>query len=223
MTPYYQDDWVTIFLGDCREILPTLPKVDLVLTAPPYGVSGIQNTRTAQSRGYRKNDYSQFQDSVEYVMDVVIPVVESLGDVRMIITPGNRCLTLYPPPASFGAVHQPASVGLQPWGRADSQPILYYGKSPHGGKALPSQRCSFTQTGGAEKNGHPCPKPMKLWKQLVASGSVEGETILDPFMGSGTTLRAAKDLNRHAIGIEIEEKYAEIAANRMAQEVMDFR
>ena len=73
-----------------------------------------------------------------------------------------------------------------------------------------------------EKNGHPCPKPINAWKSIMCNSSLEGHTILDPFMGSGTTLRAAKDLGRKAIGIEIDEKYCEIAAKRMAQEVFCF-
>ena len=69
---------------------------------------------------------------------------------------------------------------------------------------------------------HPTTKPMRLIHQFVQLFSDEGELILDPFMGSGTTLRAAKDLRRKAIGIEIEEKYCEIAAKRLEQEVFDF-
>jgi len=67
---------------------------------------------------------------------------------------------------------------------------------------------------------HPTEKPLWLFKRLVQASSNVGATILDPFMGSGTTLRAAKDLGRKAIGIELEEKYCEISAKRMAQEVL---
>ena len=75
----------------------------------------------------------------------------------------------------------------------------------------------------APKNGHPCPKPLGVWRKILRRVSPEDNgPILDPFMGSGTTLRVAKDLNRKAIGIEIEEKYCEIAANRMSQEVLEF-
>jgi site-specific DNA-methyltransferase (adenine-specific) len=70
----------------------------------------------------------------------------------------------------------------------------------------------------AETNGHPCPKPLRWMTWLVGLASRPGEKILDPFMGSGTTLRAAKDLARRAIGIELDERYCEIAAKRLAQE-----
>ena len=222
MKPYYQSGGITIYHGDCREILPSL-SFDAVLTDPPYGVSGKQNTRTATLRGRRKNDYTMFTDSVEYVRNIVIPVICMIVDernLRCIVTPGNRCLTMYPIPDSFGAVYQPASVGLQPWGRADAQPILYYGDSPYGGVALPGRKCSYVQTKAAEASDHPCPKPYGLFAQLLDALSLPGELVCDPFMGSGATLRAAKDLGRRAIGVEIEEKYCEIAVKRLAQEVL---
>lgn len=228
--PYYEDSAVTIYCGDSNELLSAGASagwcggpdaISLVLTDPPYGVKGEQNTKSANRLCGRKNAYGTFTDSLEYVSRSVLPVIRNcIAWFRtVIVTPGNFALCMYPNPVSFGCFYQPASVGLQPFGRADSQPILYYGKSPHAGIGLPSQSCSFVLTESPERNGHPCPKPQIAWQKLVCSGSQLGETILDPFMGSGTTLRAAKDLGRKAIGIEIEEKYCEIAALRMAQEV----
>jgi DNA modification methylase len=207
-----------LYLGDCREILPTLGPLDAVVTDPPYGVDGAQNTKTAKRRGGRKNDYGSFDDSVEYVEEVAVDLVTRLVrmGLRVVLTPGNRCLTLYPPPDSFGAIFQPASVGLQPWGRADAQPLLYYGKSPYGGNELPGRRCSYTATEAAEPNGHPCPKPIKLWMKVVASASREGETVLDPFMGSGTTGVACVRMGRKFVGIEIDPDYFNVACLRIA-------
>jgi len=74
----------------------------------------------------------------------------------------------------------------------------------------------------SERNGHPCPKPLEWMIWAMQLGSMEGEIVLDPFAGSGTTGRAAKDLRRKAILIEREEHYCEIAASRMAQMVLPF-
>lgn len=102
------------------------------------------------------------------------------------------------------------------------EPILFYGKPPK-----PLKHDAWTQLVSfrERENGagdHPCPKTLAFWKKLMKDTSDDGDLILDPFMGSGTTLRAAKDLGRRAIGIEINEAYAEIAANRLRQEVLQF-
>ena len=218
--PYYDHAGITIYHGDCREILPLLPKVDLVLTDPPYGVNGGSGTKgIARSH---KHCYLSIPDSPEWVKAEVIPRFCECLEIceRAIVTPGSIVFCSYPQPDSFGSLVQWACVGMQKWGRADSQPIFYYGRYPRVGKTI--SFCSFNSTRPPEDNGHPCPKPIGVWKSLLSKGSLEGETVLDPFMGSGTTLRAAKDLGRKAIGIEIEEKYCEIAAKRMSQEVFDF-
>lgn len=206
---------MTIYHGDCREILPQIGRFDLLLTDPPYGVSGEHNSKTAGSP--QKNAYGTFKDSPEYVRERVIPAINvALGICKAgIVTPGNRCLTFYPAPNSFGSFFQPASVGLQPWGRADSQPIFYYGSFPWDSKRIPENKCSFRLTESPEKNGHPCPKPIGAWLTLASIGAKAGESILDPFAGSGTTGRVAKDIGAKATLIEIEEIYCEIAAKRM--------
>lgn len=211
MKPYYEDSAVTIYHGDCREILPTLPKVDLVLMDPPYGLAGKDTD---------KNDYASFEDTSEQVTDLVRFVLKHFEGQRLVMTPGQAQMFKYPEPKAIGAFFYPAGSGSCSWGFVGWQPIFYYGSDPYlqrqKGRAMNSKSSSEQ----AEKNGHPCPKPIGQWKWLLNRCSFEGETVLDPFMGSGTTLRAAKDLGRKAIGIELEEKYCEIAARRMAQEVL---
>jgi DNA modification methylase len=209
----------TLYLGDCLEILPTLPKVDAVITDPPYGISGAQNTKNADRECGKKNAYGTFIDSVDYVASVCAPAVRLAleGAKRGVVTPGNACVTMYPRPQSFGCFYQPASIGLQPWGRADAQPILYYGKHPLGGIALPGSKCSYQLTEAPDVNGHPCPKPTRAMVWLVSAASLPGELVLDPFMGSGTTGVACAQLGRKFIGIEIEPKYFDIACRRIEQ------
>ncbi len=140
---------------------------------------------------------------------------------RAIITPGIPCMSSFPQPDSFGCLIQPATLGMQKWGFVDSQPIFYYGLDPRSGKTI--SKCSFMNTIAPEANGHPCPKPYHVWTLLLAKGSLNGETVLDPFMGSGTTLVAAKNLGRKAIGIEISREYCDIAIRRLQQEVFPFQ
>jgi len=215
--PYYQDDSCTIFHGDCREVLSEIGPVDVVLTDPPYGIEGGRSGGVARGKG----DYAGgFIDDRVYVEGVVVPVIQSLRKTAtaVVLTPGNRCLDLYPAAQSFGVFYQPAAVGLQTFGNTDAQPILYYGKNAS--KRVMGVPCSYRLVEPPPRLGHPCPKPPRTWQTLLNNISLSGQTILDPFMGVGTTLLAAKNLNRKAIGIEIEEKYCEIAAKRLAQEVL---
>ncbi len=217
LTPYYQHGGITIYHGDCREILPQLEPVDLVdlvLTDPPYGVgfSGKKTKQTSTNPSYLGADSD--------LGPIVIRMCKSFAS-RMIVTPGNRLCFRYPEPDELGCIFCPSGAGLGRWGFTMMHPILYYGKCPYLSAQRGHRPNSFSSFKTQGPNGHPCPKPLEWMKWLVLKGSVQtSDTILDPFMGSGTTLRAAKDLGRRAIGIEIEEKYCEIAAERLRQEVL---
>jgi len=214
---YYQDAAVTIYHGDCREVLPTISEVDLVLTDPPYGIDGGTG---GTSKGRGKGNYGlSFNDTREFIKDCVVSSLFNVAKWRtLVVTPGFTNINLYPQADSFGVFYSPAACGMQRFGFADSSPILYYGWHYLQGKK--PEACSKQLTELPEKNGHPCAKPIKAWTWLLGKASQPHNTILDPFMGSGTTLRAAKDLQRKAIGIELNEEYCEIAALRMAQEVL---
>ena len=218
MKPYYSDAAVVIYHGDCRDILPSLGKVDLVLTDPPYGVNGGSGTKGKARKD--KSEYASFIDTPSNVIAEVVPrFAEALAVCpRAIVTPGSLVCNSYPQPDSIGALVQWAAAGMQKWGRCDSQPIFYYGRDPRLGKTI--SFCSFDNKSFDSIPGFPCPKPERIWSKLVIKGSLEGETILDPFLGSGTTCYCAKKLHRKAIGIEIEERYCEIAANRCRQMVL---
>lgn len=168
-----------------------------------------------------KTRYTAFADSVEYVKKVVIPSIKLCLAIsgRMIVTPGSKCLKYYPHWDSFGCLHSESAKGMQLWGSMDAQPIIYYGKPYDIGKRI--HRCSYKINEQPSCTQHPCSKPEKLWSRIICDRTDIGQLILDPFLGSGTTCYCAKKLNRHSIGIEIEEKYCEIAAKRCSQEVME--
>lgn len=209
MKPYYQDSAVTIYHGDCRDtfIRREIAEVgDVLITDPPYGVrfNGKYNTNTG---GYVSGDSD--------IGPIVVTEYLKLCDRGVVFT-GNRLLQRYPVSRDVGGIYSPAGAGVGPWGFICFHVILFYGARPGGPKSPSTIRSSAI----SELCDHPCPKPIEWMKWAVTIGSIEGETVVDPFMGSGTTLRAAKDLGRKAIGIEIEERYCEIAARRMAQEVL---
>lgn len=211
MTPYYQDSAVTIYHGDCLEIVPTLGMFNLLLTDPPYGLSGAQT---------EKNAYASYSDNSEETIEMVKHLLSLNRWERAVFTPGQSLMFKYPEPTAIGSFFYPAGAGSCSWGFVCWQPIFYYGKDPvlQDGKGRRANSLSSTEQ--AEKNGHPCPKPIMAWTWLLERASRKGETILDPFGGSGTTGRAAKDLGRKAVLIEREEKYCKIAARRMGQEVL---
>ena len=212
MTPYYNHAGITIYLGDCREIMPSLD-FDVLVTDPPYGVgfSGKATKHTTKRTGgyTTEDDGSVGLEAVEMALSKAR---------RGVVYTGIRRMYAYPVPDDIGCVFCPSGAGIGVWGFVCFHPVLYYGKRPTSA-LVPTSISSFATN---DMSGHPCPKPLPwmLWSVKVATE--ESDVILDPFSGSGTTLEAAKKLNRKAIGIEIEEKYCELAAKRLSQEVMSF-
>lgn len=200
-----------IIHGDCRDVLPKIPDkaIDLVLTDPPYGV-GVE--------------YGQFDDTPENVKSIVAEVVPICVDVakRVALTCATRQITWYPTSTWILCWFNRAGAGVNPWGFTCWQPVLVYGKDPFHENKLGSRPDFIEHNEASQLNGHPCPKPIRFWTKLLARTSVkESDLILDPFLGSGTTLVAAKNLGRRAIGVEISREYCEIAERRMQQEVLN--
>jgi len=209
--PYYAEKDIVIFHGDCRDVLPELEPVDCVITDPPYGMNcDTDNSRFTNRKGS--------QDSPG--VGAGVPIV---GDDR----PFDPSPWLeYPRVVLFGCNHFAARLPVgstlvwikrfdPAFGSFLSDAELAWMKGGHGVYCFRD----LSMNGEARHRKHPTQKPLPLMLWCIEKAGGDG-TILDPFMGSGTTLVAAKELGRRAIGIEIEEKYCEIAVKRLAQEVL---
>lgn len=213
MKPYYQHNGITIYNGDSREILPQLEKVNTIITDPVWPNS--LPTLTGSERPYQL-----FAEAARFFPAICERAVIHLGctsDPRFLMgipkeMPYLRtCWLRYNFPSYRGRI----LIG--------SDVAYVYGTPPKarkGGHLLPGE-CSTKDTDmdiSVNRKNHPCARKLNHLSWLI---TVFGEqSILDPFMGSGTTLRSAKDLGRTAIGIEIEERYCEVAAKRLSQEVL---
>jgi len=210
MTPYYSHKGITIYHGDCREILPHLPKVDLVLTDPPYGIDYQSSWRIDWDRKEKIHGDDEFP---LWIFDLLQPSVAMMVWCRWDI------LKKLPTPKSFivwdKGCHSMGDLKHE-FGRQWEACAFYPGES-HSFIKRPVDIIRTARI-NPERLIHPNEKPVSAIIPLIKCHP--SDTILDPFMGSGTTLVAAKQLGRKAIGIEIEEKYCEIAVNRLAQEVL---
>ena len=207
-----------LYLGDAAGVVPSL-FYDVLITDPPYGVGlTAKATKHGKIKGAIGKGYIGRSDSVDELA-ALMPTIELAlrGAKRALIFSGNRNIHLYPPPAALGCVFNPAGAGRGPWGFTCFNAVLFYGTDCHRCR-LPD---SWEQRGGAdfaEKNGHPCPKPLGMMSWAVYRASLGGETILDPFMGSGTTALPCLWTGRKFIGIEIEKTYFDIACRRIERE-----
>lgn len=226
--PFYENSKVTVYCGDSREVLREMKSegitFDLLLTDPPYGLNQKENKPSGVNAKRAKGAYADdlFPDTPEYARTVISPIIShSLEMCELgILTCGGRIRHLLPSPNEEGCMYQPASCAFNSWGHQDYQPIFYYGK-PHGNVGK-YRILSHTVTERAFSTEHPCAKPLEFWKKLMLCGTdgIEGKRILDPFGGSGTTGRAALDLNMHATLIELNPRYCELIAKNCAQEVL---
>ena len=207
----------TLYLADCMDVLPTLGKVDAVITDPPYGTGSTKKSGLRKSK-IAKSVYCGFFDSLENVIQEVIPsinlCIERFG--RVALTCGFKAMWYYPKPAHVGSFQYGAGTTVMScWGPALWQPILFYGADPKQGTLTPDSFQGCNDSDSDITSDHPCPKPLKSWTRLVERASLLGDIVLDPFMGSGTTGVAAIQLGRKFIGIEREEKYFDIACRRI--------
>jgi DNA modification methylase len=201
--------------GDCLAVMPTLGKVDAVVTDPPYGVGYEGSTTKHGKNGFA---YASFDDTPENIESICVPSVRMAVSLARcaVVTPGNANAFKYDEPRSLGAIYYPSGANSGPWGFVCSQPLFYYGKDPYLAKALGRLPNAFATTEATDRSiQHPCPKPIKTMEWLVSRVSMKGDLVLDPFMGSGTTGVACVNLGRSFIGIEIDPGYFDIAVKRI--------
>ncbi len=206
MIPYYEQDGIVIYHGDCQDVLPMLPLAEssaaLVFTDPPYG-------------------------------DAALPLYAALGRCVVPIMASGASLLAYTGQHTIGGaiaaltpylrywwtvccLHQESALLPGKWVLAEWKPIVWFVKEHRSGRAFVPD----VVRGHAAKAHHPWEQPVEQARHLISRLTGTGELVLDPFMGSGTTLRAAKDLGRRAIGIEIDERHCETAARRLSQMVL---
>ena len=227
MNIYYQDDSVVLYHGDCLELADLWTVADVLVTDPPYGRAWRQGGIPGRGNGRRPSDASArhegiANDSSTAVRDDALvlwgdrPAVV-FGDLMLPPPAGTRLVRVYRKPSSAGV--RGAIGGF----RRDLEAVYLVGPwvSGIGGESsLIETGVANVATGPSARFGHPHAKPGDVMARLIA-GCPPG-VIADPFAGSGSTLVAAKALGRKAIGVELDERYCEIAANRLLQDVLDF-
>jgi len=203
--------------GDCREVLPMLPPCDVTVTDPPYGIGLGATTGSGGAHGLKLEAYDSYVDSYENYIATVVPAlklcIQLTGRAAVFVGPHIHELPKFD---ALGGVYCSAATGRHKWGFKNFLPVLLYGAYPdlQNGAKHPTVLAS-NET--AEDNGHPVPKPVGWMRWVIALTSRQGESVLDPFMGSGTTGVACNDLGRRFIGIEIERRYFDIACERISR------
>lgn len=199
--PYYQHGGMTIYHGDCREVVPALGQFELLLTDPPYGIGDRMKGGTWGA----KQKYADLRGwDVAPEKELMLTLIDLAP--RSIIWGGNY-------------FSLPPSRSWLVWDKKNAVPTMADCELAWSNLNQPVKRLSLPV--GKHSYGHPTEKPLQLFSWCIQQAGSPA-TIIDPFMGSGTTLRSAKDLGHEAVGIEIEEQYCEIAARRLSQEVFDF-
>ncbi len=210
----------TLYLGDCRDVLPTLGRVDAVVTDPPYGVNfdGKAGHYRNDPSAKRDDAYVSYEDTPENFNIVVLPALSAALAIsqRGLVFMASRNVQRLPP-GELGGIYLPNGCGRSTWGFQTFMHAIFYGACPYMAKGMGSRPNGRYGLYGNDANAinHPCAKPLAAMEWAVGRASLEGEGILDPFMGSGTTGVACVKLGRRFIGIEIEPRYFDVACKRI--------
>lgn len=214
----------TLYLGDCMEILPMLPKVDAVITDPPYGESTHANAKSNRGVGHGAKAID-FSSMTAYELDQVLVLCGQCCNRWLVSTMEWRHIAKFDidPPAGWEMVR----FGV--WVKTNPMPQISADRPAQGWEGIAYMHSTSGEKkrwngGGQHGNyigpvitdgAHPTGKPVPLFSMFVNKFTDRGKTILDPFMGSGTTGVAAAQMGRKFIGIEREPKYFDIACERI--------
>jgi site-specific DNA-methyltransferase (adenine-specific) len=214
MRPYYDSDGITIYHGECRDVLPSIQSGSLV-TDPPYGIKWSRATWGDDPEAYpelMKWLTAQAQRLGGWCF--IFQAMPNAGKWHDWFPDGWR---IFAACKNFAQI-RPTGV----WHSWD--PVIFWNSGPNSGPNSGHVNRDYHVGNVAgvfnERCKHPSPRPLDTMRHIVQLAAADGGMIVDPFAGSGTTLRAAKDEGRRAIGIEINEEYCEIAAKRLAQGVL---
>lgn len=216
MIPYYDNCGVTIYHGNCLEIMPSL-RGDVVVTDPPYGLE------------FPYLGYSDSRENLIRLIQEVMPLIFQITPNAIILC-GPTQIGLYPQPDWVSAITWDTTGSFGRRGYNQWTPILHWGNDVAGfgnvAGILKGDVIRISGGGGVgfQRNEcekvHTCPKPENMMRMIIRRFVAEASIIIDPFCGSGTTLVSAKAMGNKAIGIEIEERYCELAASRLSQGVL---
>jgi DNA modification methylase len=209
MKPYYEHGGITIFNADCREALFWVNPVDLLLTDPPYGIGESNEKNSTRGLLAPTRDYGNYEWDKSLIDQKLIDAARDLARFQIIF--GGNYYAL--PPTSCWLVWDKEN------GATDFADCELAWTNLKKAVRIKHHRWHGMLRKGNEARFHPTQKPLDVMAWAIQQAPY-ALSILDPFMGSGTTLVAAKQLGRRAIGIELEERYCEIAAKRLEQECL---
>lgn len=212
MKPYYDDqNGLVVYHGKCEEIIPLLRSdIDLVVTDPPYNVGKEFLNENLEREAYYRWTWDWWR--LCWVLCRRIVVLPGHGNLDVWLNPPNPDREVTRRPSAIGCWYKPGNGLSSHLGYEEWEPYLYWGTRVGGSSVIATTRGAYNKLDGG---GHPTPKPVELMTKLLVK--FKPSFVLDPFLGSGTTLVAAKRLGIKGIGIEVDEKWCEVAARRLSE------
>ncbi len=222
IVPFLDKNGVTAYLGDCRQLMPQLDlsQVKALISDPPYGIDWSPKQTVIKAREKKNHTPKRFVGK-----SVVMGDSEPFNPKHLLEFP---VVVLFG--ANYYADKLPQSSGWIVWDKKDGERSMKFGdcemiwtNQPHPARLITHRWVGYRM--GPEtgvQRDHPTQKPLALMRALIERYTNPGETILDPYAGSGTTLRAAMDCGRKAIGLEIDPQYVAVIVKRLSQLVFGF-